>query len=226
MFTIPNLITAVNLLAGCLSCVLVLQENWTGVIILMVIAQTADFLDGYVARLMGQTSKIGVQLDSLADVVSFGLVPGLVIYQLLTNYEISELPYLGFVLPVAAAFRLARFNVETNEKPENFQGLPVPAMAIAIAGLLPLGEPWPDVLDWKVYWEPFVILTLFLSGWMISRFPVIKFAPTGTWIRSYFPLALLMLICLTGAGFGYLWCLSLMIITYIAYSYFALSKKN
>lgn len=226
MFTIPNLITAVNLLSGCLACVLVLQDNWAGVLILMGIAQTADFLDGYVARLLNQNSKIGIQLDSLADVVSFGLVPGLIIYRLLSNYEISELPYLGFVLPLAAAFRLARFNVETNEKPQNFQGLPVPAMAIAVTGLLPAGKVWPDVLDWKVYWEPFVILSLLLSGWMISRFPVIKFIPSAQWFRRYFPLALLMLLCLAGAAMGYLWCLSLMIIIYSAYSYFALLNKN
>lgn len=161
MKQIPNIFTLLNLFFGCLAIVFALQTEsviiyvndefsgssfnipekltWAGIFI--GVAGIIDFLDGFVARLLNATSSMGKQLDSLSDVVSFGVAPAAIIYQLLrfsfareeNGLEVSMIWLLpAFVLSCAAAWRLAKFNLDETQS-YNFRGLPTPAIGLLIA---------------------------------------------------------------------------------------------
>ncbi|MEO9003533.1 MAG: CDP-alcohol phosphatidyltransferase family protein [Ginsengibacter sp.] len=160
MKQIPNIFTLLNLVFGCMAIVFALQTNtviiylndqfnssfnipeklsWAAICIF--IAAVIDFLDGFVARLLKATSEMGKQLDSLSDVVSFGVAPSVILYQLLkfsfareeNGFEVS-IAWLvpSFILACAAAYRLAKFNLDTDQQ-FSFKGVPVPAVGILIA---------------------------------------------------------------------------------------------
>ena len=140
---IPNAITCGNLVSGCLS-ILFLASNMPFKAALMIfIAGLFDFLDGFAARLLKVHSPIGADLDSLSDVVSFGVAPGFIMYWLMIHatdvpyvalFGIGVLPCLAFMLPVFSAIRLARFNIDDTQT-TTFRGIPAPGMAIFIASL-------------------------------------------------------------------------------------------
>ncbi|GHT76056.1 CDP-diacylglycerol--serine O-phosphatidyltransferase [Bacteroidia bacterium] len=138
MKQIPNIITCLNLLAGCMACVLILRfNNSTGAFIFIVLAGIFDFLDGMAARALKAYSNIGAELDSLADVVSFGLAPGCIVYSYLSTYDSGmSWPLIAFLLPVFSALRLAKFNVDTRQS-TSFLGLPVPASGLFWTSLIP-----------------------------------------------------------------------------------------
>lgn len=141
MKNIPNFITSLNLLAGCLACVMSLQyDHYVGAFVFIVFASIFDFLDGLAARALNAYSKIGAELDSLADVVSFGVAPGCMIYAFLTQVtadtSLSAVPFIAFILPIFTALRLAKFNVDTRQT-SSFLGLPVPASGLFWASLIP-----------------------------------------------------------------------------------------
>jgi len=131
---IPNAITSLNLLCGCIACIVALTpscvtNNHMVAFALIALAAVADFLDGLVARLLHAVSGIGKELDSLADLVSFGLAPAMVLYSVMQFQGADGWSLLAMMLPVFGALRLARFNVDTNQG-TTFTGLPIPANAI------------------------------------------------------------------------------------------------
>lgn len=128
---IPNTITCCNLLSGCLSILFSFTERPVLASVMIFAAGLFDFLDGFSARLLKAHSPIGGDLDSLSDVVSFGVAPGFIMYQLLQG---SPLAYGALLLPVFAAVRLAKFNVDDRQT-TSFIGLPTPPMAIFMASL-------------------------------------------------------------------------------------------
>jgi CDP-diacylglycerol--serine O-phosphatidyltransferase len=198
---IPNLFTLLNLAAGFIAIILCLQTGetilnqedgewriflperiwWASVCLF--IAAIVDFLDGFVARLFKATSEMGKQLDSLADVVSFGVVPGLILYQLLRISFAQEpsgldtsivwlLPAL--LVPLAAAWRLARFNIDTIER-EGFEGMPTPAAGLFIASFpfLTLYNPFGIQSLLLNHWVLYAIC-LIVSWLMVSRIPLLN----------------------------------------------------
>lgn len=200
MKNIPNLFTLLNLIFGCLAIIFTLQNGivivadanggqWIDIpekiwmaSLFIGLAAAVDFLDGFVARFFNASSEMGKQLDSLADLVSFGVAPGLIIYQFLRlslaqqsgGLDTSVIWLLpAFIVPCAAAWRLARFNLD-NSQSFSFKGMPVPAAGIFIASL-PLiywnvNEPWVvDLLLNK--WFLFG-LVLLLSYMMVSNLPL------------------------------------------------------
>jgi len=131
---IPNAITSLNLLCGCIACIVALTpscvtNNHMVAFALIALAAVADFLDGLVARLLHAVSGIGKELDSLADLVSFGLAPAMVLYSVMQFQGADGWSLLAMMLPVFGALRLARFNIDTNQA-TTFTGLPIPANAI------------------------------------------------------------------------------------------------
>jgi len=135
---IPNAITSLNLLFGSMACIAAFSCQdmvWCGMrgyqlaFLFIALSAVADFLDGLVARLLHAVSNIGAELDSLADLVSFGLAPALVLYNMMLGYGEGHWALLTLLLPVFGALRLARFNVDTNQT-TTFTGLPIPANAI------------------------------------------------------------------------------------------------
>ncbi len=182
MKQIPNLFTLLNLCMGCIAIVLILQTGetilnqqglewkiylpekiwWASICIFF--AAVIDFLDGFVARLLKSSSEMGKQLDSLSDVVSFGVAPGLILFQLLRISFAAEpggldipmywmLPAL--LLPMAAAWRLARFNLDTIDR-GHFVGLPVPAAGLLIA-----------VLPLLMLYNPFDVQVVIINMWFL-----------------------------------------------------------
>jgi CDP-diacylglycerol---serine O-phosphatidyltransferase len=139
---IPNILTSLNLLCGLVSITLVMQNRLEWAALFIFVAAVFDYLDGTAARLLKAYSELGKQLDSLADLVSFGVAPGLIIFQLLTinctSCNVLErwhiIPYIAFLIPVCSALRLAKFNIDPRQE-VNFIGLPTPANAIFFASI-------------------------------------------------------------------------------------------
>lgn len=140
---LPNAITSLNLLCGCLACISAFSaqemlcnglNGYQWAYLLIAMAAVADFLDGLVARLLNAVSPIGKELDSLADLVSFGLAPALILYNIMVTRDADGWAMTAMLLPVFSAIRLARFNVDTRQA-TTFTGLPVPANAIFWMGL-------------------------------------------------------------------------------------------
>lgn len=136
---IPNAITCLNLLSGCIGIVLAFDGKTEQAAYAIIIAAIFDFLDGFVARWLKAYSEIGKELDSLADVVSFGLLPAVIVYQLFLQAPqlgiLSEyLNFSAFLIAIFSALRLAKFNIDTRQS-ENFIGLPTPANALLVASL-------------------------------------------------------------------------------------------
>lgn len=183
MKQIPNLFTLLNLVFGCLAIVFTLQNGiaiagdgegatWIDIpekiwlaSLFIGLAAVVDFLDGFIARLLKANSEMGKQLDSLADVVSFGVAPGMILYQFLrlslareSNSLDASMIWLipAFGVPCAAAWRLARFNLDTKQT-HHFRGMPVPATGIFVASF-PL-----------IYWNVNVawVQELLLNKWFL-----------------------------------------------------------
>lgn len=135
---IPNGITLLNLLCGCIALVFAMDKNFEMVFCFVALGIFFDFFDGFFARLFQVASPLGLQLDSLADMVTSGVVPGVVMYFLLKDSRINEagslLPYLGFLITLGACYRLANFNIDTRQS-DSFVGLPTPANALFILSL-------------------------------------------------------------------------------------------
>lgn len=212
MKQIPNIVTLLNLVFGCLAIIFILQPgeslvaagdngNWVANLperiwwgsICIGIAAVIDFLDGFVARLMKASSEMGKQLDSLADVVSFGVAPGLILYQLLRISYIQEesgldtaiLYFLPFVLfPMAAAYRLGRFNIDQSQL-TGFKGVPVPAAGLVVASL-PL-ILWYDTLGLAPVltnkWFLYAVIVV-ISWLMVSTLPMLAFKFSNYSVRD------------------------------------------
>ena len=164
---IPNFITCLNLFSGCLATYLAFKGNYTGAFVAILLASVFDFLDGFAARLLKAYSPMGKELDSLADMVSFGLAPGAIVFSLLSETGLNEwLPFLGFLIPVFSGLRLAKFNIDDRQT-TSFLGLPVPANAIFWAGLVYSFSPF--LLD--TVWLLLILIGVF-SYLLISEIPM------------------------------------------------------
>ncbi|MEN9458244.1 MAG: hypothetical protein RL135_822 [Bacteroidota bacterium] len=228
---IPNCFTLSNLFLGATAILYILQPGLTyhadgdGLVTipekmmvaswLIFAAALVDFLDGFVARWMNQCSEMGKQLDSLADVVSFGVAPGLMVLQFLRfSYASTEggldismaflLPAL--LIPCAGAYRLARFNLDTS-KSVGFKGIPIPASGILIASF-PLvnwfaSEAWIlDLLLNKWLWYSLILL---LSAGMVSTVPMLALKFSGLTFKKILPFLIILAIALPIAFlFGWL----------------------
>lgn len=203
---LPNALTCANLLCGCVGIVEVFHNNMLLSCALIVLAGVFDFLDGFVARLLKVSSSIGKELDSLADVVTFGVLPSIIVYQLLLRSvpDLTDIwiPNLAFLIAVCSALRLAKFNIDPRQS-DSFIGVPTPANALLIASL-------PFIVHYYPVWEPVIIdtvnlliLTAVMSFLMVSELPLfaLKFKSFGWWgneIRYFFLIASLILLALLG----------------------------
>ena len=164
---IPNFITSLNLFSGCIAVLLAFQSNYQGAFIAILLSAVFDFFDGFAARLLKAYSPMGKELDSLADMVSFGLAPGVIVFSLLYKTEMHEfLPYLGFIIPVFSALRLAKFNIDERQT-SSFIGLPTPANAIFWAGLV---FSYSEFLVSNVW--VLIGLTLIFSYLLVAEIPM------------------------------------------------------
>lgn len=164
---IPNFITSLNLFSGCIAVLLAFQSNYQGAFIAILLSAVFDFFDGFAARLLKAYSPMGKELDSLADVVSFGVAPGAIVFSLLSKTGIHELvPYLGFLIPIFSALRLAKFNIDERQT-SSFIGLPTPANAIFWAGLVYSYSGYLITNSWVL-----ILLTLIFSYLLVAEIPM------------------------------------------------------
>jgi len=153
---IPNFITLLNVFCGCVAAVFAVLNQMELAALFVFLGIAFDFLDGMAARMLNVKSELGLQLDSLADMITSGLVPGIVMFQLLgmsmnggwnmdfqsdvsdtmiwTGMKISALPFVGFLITMGSAYRLAKFNIDEDQA-TSFIGLPTPANALLILSL-------------------------------------------------------------------------------------------
>lgn len=224
MKNIPNLFTLLNLALGTTAIIFILQTGQTiafvdteGLIqvdlpekitwgaILIFCAAVVDFLDGFLARLFKAASPMGIQLDSLSDVVSFGVAPGMIIYQLLRITYAKEQDGLdisiafllpALIIPCAAAWRLAKFNLDEGQQ-YSFKGLPTPAAGLFVASL-PMIMLFPTSLvnitnfilnKWVLY-----LIIVVLSLMMVSKLPLMSMKMKDFSVKNNLPKYLLLMI--------------------------------
>jgi CDP-diacylglycerol-serine O-phosphatidyltransferase len=213
---IPNTITCANLLSGVLAIVYTLQErNLEYAAWCIVLAAVFDFFDGLVARALGVTSPIGKDLDSLADVVSFGVAPALLVYQGLSTLSGgSMLAYGVFILPAFAALRLAKFNHDERQT-MSFLGLPVPSNALFWIGASFALESIQYTIGSQLTLITYLVLAVLFSALMVSDLPMFSFKLKKAPLKALWRQILLVIIAiaaiLTRGWFG---C-SLTIIAYV-----------
>ncbi len=166
---LPNTLTLLNLLSGCAGIAGVWIGSADRALWFVLAACVFDFFDGFAARALGVSSPIGKELDSLADMVSFGVLPSLVMVRLIeTISPYDYLPYIGFLLAVCSALRLAKFNIDETQR-DTFIGLPTPANALFITSLVYLQSPWDFVISQDVF---LVVITAVFSFLLISPWPL------------------------------------------------------
>ncbi|WP_339709068.1 CDP-alcohol phosphatidyltransferase family protein [uncultured Kriegella sp.] len=182
---IPNLITLLNVFCGCVASVFAVMNQLELAALFVFLGIFFDFFDGLAARVLNVQSELGLQLDSLADVITSGLVPGIVMFQLLDmsqsggwnafdnatfaeGSQISMLPFFGFLITMASAYRLAKFNLDENQV-SSFIGLPTPANALLILSLpLILLYHNNDALNSIILNQWFLIGMTLLSAYLLN----------------------------------------------------------
>ena len=210
---LPNTLTMLNLVMGCFA---LLAHDVQDAFTFVLIAAFADLLDGLVARAIGAACEMGKQLDSLADVVSFGVVPAFWLFRLLQP-ELKTWAAIAFLLAVAAAFRLARFNLDTS-KSTGFKGLPVPANGLFWLSVLSLTETQPLSNEVLV---GFILLFAFL---MASTLPLLSFKFSNfSWKENAMKFILIGSIVLSAIGAHFilkkvLWTVPIALLLYLILS--------
>lgn len=143
---IPNILTLLNLFCGCIAIVFTANLKFDIAFYFVCLGIFFDFFDGFFARKFGVAGPLGVQLDSLADMVTSGVAPGFVMFCMLSQNNFSTtnyLPYLGFIITLGACYRLANFNIDTRQS-DSFIGLPTPANTLFIMSLPMVIAAFPD----------------------------------------------------------------------------------
>ena len=211
---IPNALTCGNLLCGCIGIICTFTNPEIPTYWFVWVACVFDFFDGFAARLLKVSSPIGKELDSLADMVSFGVLPGILMKNLLMASGLTYWSWIGLLLPVSAALRLAKFNIDTRQS-DSFIGVPTPAHALFICGLPAIMVIAP--FGWFGSYT-LIALTILFSGLMVAPLPLfaLKFK-TYLWkdnqLRFIFLLcAVLLIVFFKAAG------LPLAILLYIVLS--------
>lgn len=226
---LPNAITLLNALAGCLSIVFAFEKAYTAAAALIALAAVFDFLDGLAARLFKAYSPLGKELDSLADVISFGLAPAMIVFNyyrdltpgLLSENTIHILAYSAFFLPLFSALRLAKFNIDERQS-RGFIGLPTPANALFWAfGVAAIQEYNLPVLSLAI-----PILILLFSWLLVSPIPMFslkfsRFSISDNRLRYFFLSGCIVLVLLIG------WqAIAMCIVWYLLLSLFTKADKH
>jgi CDP-diacylglycerol--serine O-phosphatidyltransferase len=196
---IPNFITSLNLAAGFIAIIFAVNGELLTASWLIMAAIIFDFLDGFSARLLNAYSEVGKELDSLSDVVSFGVAPGIIIYQLLDNSlslfgpsivnsngsAALAILLIPSIMPVCAALRLAKFNTDTSQT-TSFKGLPTPANAIAVISFV-IAEHYSGLSIFSSITNSVLLLsalTVILSLLMVSRIPLLSLKLSNIKLRG------------------------------------------
>lgn len=158
---IPNFITSLNLLVGCAGILYAFTDRLEYSVYCIWLAMAFDFLDGFAARILKVSSPIGKELDSLADMVTFGVLPSFILFQLITPAS-GSLAYIAFLTAIFSALRLAKFNV-SDDQGDEFIGVPTPANALFISSLIFVLKDYPSVGNLV----PLLCISIVSSIWLV-----------------------------------------------------------
>ncbi len=254
MKQIPNLFTLLNLVFGCLAIVAVMQNGitiqynpegaqfvdipekiWMASLFIG-LAAVVDFLDGFVARLFNASSEMGKQLDSLADVVSFGVAPSMIIYQFLRMSFAKEdsamdVPVIwlvpAFIIAAASAYRLAKFNIDSRQQ-YGFRGVPTPASGLLIASLPLIYWQADNIAIIDILLNKWVLygVVLLLSWLMVSNIPMMAFKFRNSSLKNNFPKIILLVLSLIAVFLFHWLSVPIIFITYIILSLVFKNKSS
>ena len=224
---IPNTLTCLNLFSGCIACVMAFEARYEWALAFIIFSAVFDFFDGMMARALDAHSIIGKDLDSLADDVSFGVAPSLIVFSLFKEMDYSGameslagvFPYLAFLLSVFSALRLAKFNNDTRQT-SSFVGLPVPANALFWASLVTGAHDW---LVSSNFHPVYLLLLVCLFSWLlVSEIPMfsLKFKNLS-WKTSF----IFLLVCIPFLIFLGICSFSAIIVWYILLSLITRKSK-
>ena len=160
---VPNILTLANLFTGCVGMVYAFNGNLTYAAYAIWIAAVFDFFDGFSARMLKVSSPIGKELDSLADMVTFGVLPSVMLFKMMDGSNHEIVPYIAFSLALFSALRLAKFNVDTRQT-TTFIGMPTPAAAFFVSGLPFWQAQYPEYVGW----QSIILITIILSLLLVS----------------------------------------------------------
>ncbi len=229
LINLPNSLTLVNLFAGCMAVVFIFNYRLEWVPLCVLVSLVADFSDGFAARFTKTSTDIGKELDSLADMVSFGFVPGAILFEILfqlyetdaTTFSVKRIFLYSspaFVVTLFAALRLAKFNLDTRQS-DGFIGLATPAATIFVIGILLFRiYPQPGITEWVISKPVLYAIAGILALLMVAELPMFSFKFKsfrwqGNQIRYLF--IILSVVLLATLKFA---AVSLIIILYIAVS--------
>ena len=220
---LPNALTCGNLICGCIGILFTLQHSTASAAWFVWAACVFDFFDGFAARALKVSSPIGKELDSLADVVSFGVLPSIVMYQMIDIISSSTImPYIAFSLAAFSALRLAKFNIDENQT-DSFIGLPTPANALFITSLVYLREPFDMFIsnDWLLVAITLIFSSLLVAPWELFALKFKNYKWADNKIRFTFLAVSVLLLATWQAG-----ALPLVILLYILLSLLVRRARN
>lgn len=204
---IPNSITSMNLLSGCFATIFALQGNFKTAFLCIIAGAVFDFCDGLAARALKAYSPMGKELDSLADMVTFGVAPAMIMFRF--QAESNFLVYLPLLIAVFSGLRLAKFNIDTRQS-ENFIGLATPSCALICGSLIYASEIYPALYDFltaKSYIVP--MISLVLCYLLVCEIPMFSFKfKSLRWEENksrFIFLALSAILAITTAVMGLNW---------------------
>ncbi|WP_018675879.1 CDP-alcohol phosphatidyltransferase family protein [Riemerella columbina] len=230
---LANAFTLGNLFSGCVGAIHLIQGDYQTTAICIIISLVLDFFDGFVARALKSNSDLGVQLDSLADMVSFGLVPGLTMFKMLEPFgnEIMgvHLPfdtaYLGLLITLGSCLRLAIFNIDDDQK-FYFKGLNTPSNAIMIFGLYYAYKTVGAYAFITEHLGLLLLLTLVSSWLLISPIKMIAMKFKSKQLKDNYPKLILLIGSIILILALKITAIPLVIIYYILVSLFTFRKKE
>ncbi len=225
---VPNLITGMNLFSGSISLVYAFDNQLETAFYLILLAAVFDFFDGFAARLLNAKSEIGKELDSLADVVSFGVAPAAIMFvffqskmELFELNSFSFLPFIVFLIPVFSAFRLAKFNIDTRQT-ESFLGLPTPANALFIGSYVFL----PNFFNIAHHPIFLSIVVMLMSILLISEIPMFSLKIKSFKLKENVERYFMMIFVVSMLFFvNHLWIGAIAISSYLIINIFLYLKK-
>ncbi len=237
--SVPNSITIISLILSCWAIILTFEGNLNLAAHLLIICCVCDFLDGFAARLLKVNNPLGAQLDSLVDMVAFGVAPAMLMYQFIKNLHeanpvqlLSDYPWLLFItflIPILSSFRLAKFNIDTRQT-KSFIGLAVPAHATfyIFTVIVALNPDLPKLVDvnpfvMPIFTNPLILLglTVLLSFMLIAEVPMFSLKVKNLkWSENQTPLSFLFIL-ITLSVLTNLVAFPIIILIYIVWSIIA-----
>ena len=235
---IPNLLTSLNLFSGCIACVMAFEAAYFWVVFFVILGAIFDFFDGFSARLLKAYSPIGKELDSLADMVTFGVAPSLMVFRYLSDHVTDltpisvinpYIPYFAFLLAVFSALRLANFNVDERQT-TSFIGLNTPSNALFwISFVYGINNSWllESVKSSPILIYVILVLILIFSFLMIAEIPMFSLKIKGIQLKGnelrylliVFMITAVILVGILGIAAGILFYIGLSVLS-------SLKKEN